>query len=135
MRLHLREFSHISFTKQPLLFLTEKGVSVSVTNLHHQNGQGLSRAYNLPYLLDKKLACHSFMGSGRRCNNLGVKTSKTLLPITITVALGVLQSSGFDKGFAVVGIWWGIVPWGCKRVGEDLVTKEQHLVYFKKKKE
>ena len=29
---------------------------------------------------------------------------------------------------------WGIVPWGCKRVGEDLATKEQHLVYLKKKK-
>ena len=63
-----------------------------------------------------------------------MKTSKTLLPITITVALGVLQSSGFDKGFAVVGIWWGIVPWGCKRVGEDLVTKEQRFTSKKKKR-
>lgn len=63
-----------------------------------------------------------------------MKTSKTLLPITTTVALGILWSSGFDKDFAVAGIWWGIVPWGCKKVGENLATKEQHLVYFKKKK-
>ena len=63
-----------------------------------------------------------------------MKTSKTLLPITTTVTLGILWSSGFDKDFAVAGIWWGIVPWGCKKVGENLATKEQRLVYFKKKK-
>ena len=45
---------------------------------------------------------------------LGVKTSKTLLPITITVALGVLQSSGFDKGFAVAGIV-GYSPMGLQK--------------------
>ena len=34
--------------------------------------------------------------------------------ITITVALGVLQSSGFDKGFAVAGIV-GYSPMGLQK--------------------
>lgn len=75
-----------------------------------------------------------FYGHWQKIQEFGVKTSKTLLCITITVALGVLQSSGFYKDLAVAGIWWGTVPWGCRRVGEDLVTEEHHhLVYFKKK--
>ena len=82
-----------------------------------------------PTVLKIHLSFHSSLPGGSVGKNLPVNVGDS----------GLIPGSGRFPGegngnslqYSCLGnpmdraAWWAIVPWGCKKVGHDLVTKEQ----------